>query len=105
MLRVLFKVVSFRDFFFDVYICLKAAQPGNLQMSNSLSKVGIGAGLVTRDTEDTNLFSVATNVPGNQEVRKGFKICVTKTPSTKQKGWVHPNLANSFISYPDKCCG
>ena len=77
MLHVLFKVVSFRDFFFDVYICLKAAQPGNLQMSNSLSKVGIGAGLVTRDTEDTNLFSVATNVPGNQEVRKGFKICVT----------------------------
>ena len=42
-------------------------------MSNSLSKVGIGAGLVSRDTEDTNLFSVATNVPGNQEVRKGFK--------------------------------
>ena len=42
-------------------------------MSNSLSKVGIGAGLVTRDTEDTNLFSVATNVPGNQEVNKGFK--------------------------------
>ena len=48
-------------------------------MPNSLSKVGIGAGLVTRDTEDTNLFSVATNVPGNQEVRKGFKTCVKDT--------------------------
>ena len=52
-------------------------------MSNSLSKVGIGAGLVSRDTEDTNLFSVATNVPGNQEVRKGFKICVTTDTAHK----------------------
>ena len=33
-----------------------------------LLEVGIGAGLVSRDTEDTSLFSVATNVPGQQEV-------------------------------------
>ena len=33
-----------------------------------LLKVGIGAGIVSRDTEDTSLFSVATNVPGRQEV-------------------------------------
>ena len=33
-----------------------------------LLKVGIGAGIVSRDTEDTSLFSVATNVPGQQEV-------------------------------------
>ena len=30
--------------------------------------MGIGAGIVSRDTEDTSLFSVATNVPGQQEV-------------------------------------
>merc|ERR1711936_1371547 len=35
---------------------------------DSAREVGIGAGLVTRDTEDTNLFSVATNVPGQKEV-------------------------------------
>ena len=33
-----------------------------------LLEVGIGAGIVSRDTEDTALFSVATNVPGQQEV-------------------------------------
>ena len=30
--------------------------------------MGIGAGIVSRDTEDTSLFSVATNVPAQQEV-------------------------------------
>ena len=28
-----------------------------------------------------------------------------QTPPTKQKGWVHPNFAYSFISHPDKYCG
>jgi len=35
---------------------------------DSAREVGIGAGIVSRDTEDTSLFSVATNVPGQQEV-------------------------------------
>ena len=32
-------------------------------------RVGIGAGLVTRDTEDTSLFNVATNVEAGQQVQ------------------------------------
>merc|ERR1719450_1464009 len=59
-------------------------------MSNSLSKVGIGAGLVTRDTEDTNLFSVATNVPGNQEVV--FKLQYEELLE-REKGW-YSHLVN-----------
>merc|ERR1719341_1834126 len=35
---------------------------------DSAIEVGIGAGIVSRDTEDTSLFSVATNVPAQQEV-------------------------------------
>jgi len=35
---------------------------------DSAIEVGIGAGIVSRDTEDTSLFSIATNVPAQEEV-------------------------------------
>ena len=41
-----------------------------------LLEVGIGAGIVSRDTEDTSLFSVATNVPGQQEVDQMLTFCL-----------------------------
>merc|ERR1711963_511801 len=57
---------------------------------DSAKEVGIGAGLVTRDTEDTNLFSVATNVPGNQEVV--FKLQYEELLE-REKGW-YSHLVN-----------
>merc|ERR1711962_1405650 len=57
---------------------------------DSAREVGIGAGLVTRDTEDTNLFSVATNVPGNQEVV--FKLQYEELLE-REKGW-YSHLVN-----------
>jgi hypothetical protein len=54
---------------------------------DSARKVGIGAGLVSRDTEDTSLFSVATNVPGQQEVV--FKLKYDELLEREDKWYEH----------------
>jgi len=54
---------------------------------DSAREVGIGAGLVSRDTEDTSLFSVATNVPGQQEVV--FKLEYDELLERKDEWYQH----------------
>merc|ERR1712212_258740 len=54
---------------------------------DSAIEVGIGAGIVSRDTEDTSLFSVATNVPAQEEVI--FKLEYDELLERESKWYEH----------------
>merc|ERR1711970_588344 len=71
----------------EEHVATVAAKEEARETYDSAREVGIGAGLVSRDTEDTSLFSVATNVPGQQEVV--FKLEYDELLERKDEWYQH----------------